>query len=65
MGAASNAAAELDELDDLVVPRWSELAAGSRPPSRAHEPGAPSMVGSTKQQSVWNGGTATTHCSPG
>ena len=44
MGAASSAAAELDELDDLVVPRWSELAAGSRPPSREpehHEPGAP------------------------
>ena len=42
--AASSAAAELDELDDLVVPRWSELAAGSRPPSREpehHEPGAP------------------------
>ena len=44
MGAASSAAAELDELDDLVVPRWSELAAGARPPSREpeyHEPGAP------------------------
>ena len=44
LGAASSAAAELDELDDLVVPRWSELAAGSRPPSREpehHEPGAP------------------------
>ena len=28
LGAASSAAAELDELDNLVVPRLSELAAG-------------------------------------
>ena len=44
LGAASSAAAELDELDDMDVPQWSELAAGLRPPSREpehHEPGAP------------------------
>ena len=44
MGAASSAGAELDKLDDVVVPRWSEFAVGSRPPSREpehHEPGAP------------------------
>ena len=60
-----SAAAELDELDDLVVPRWSELAAELRPPFRKPGPGLPGMASSTKQQFVWNGGTATTHCSPG
>ena len=69
LGAASSAAAELDELDDLDVPRWSELAAGLRPPCLENQstmsPGLPGTADSTKQQSVWNGGTATTHCSPG
>ena len=59
MGAASSAAAELDKLDDLVVPRWSELAAGHvrrLENQSTMSPGLPGMAGSTKQQFVWNGG---------
>ena len=44
LGAANNAAAEMDGLEELDVPQWSALADGLRPPPREsafHDPGAP------------------------